>query len=179
MMNTNGFTVWLTGMSGTGKTTMADYLAARLRQVGRNVEVLDEEEVAASLWNGIGDSKDERNQVVRRLGYVSNLLSRNGVAVLVAAGVAVAVRMAAHRSAPSDEPVVRTNRYEVGSCVTISPGPMVSILSCGRPNSGRVKATTDYPRPCPSGTETVSVVAEQVSVCLSGTSPSPGDLPGS
>lgn len=101
------------------------------------------------------------------------------VAVLVAAGVAVAVRMAAHRSAPSDEPVVRTNRYEVGSCVTISPGPMVSILSCGRPNSGRVKATTDYPRPCPSGTETVSVVAEQVSVCLSGTSPSPGDLPGS
>ena len=85
MANTNGFTVWLTGMSGSGKTTLADYLAARLRQVGRSVEVLDESEVSDDLWKGIGDSKDERNVIVRRLGYVANLLSRNQVAVLVAA----------------------------------------------------------------------------------------------
>ena len=83
--NENGFTVWFTGMLGTGKTTMADYIAARLRQVDRNVEVLDEEELAEDLWQGVGDTKDERHQIVRRLGYVANLLSRNGTATLVAA----------------------------------------------------------------------------------------------
>jgi adenylylsulfate kinase len=84
MAQNNGFTVWLTGMSGTGKTTMANYIAARLRQVDRNVEVMDEGDVAESLWQGAGETKDERNMIVRRLGFVANLLSRNNVAVLVA-----------------------------------------------------------------------------------------------
>lgn len=83
MAQTLGFTVWLTGMSGTGKSTMAAYIAARLRQVDRNVEILDENELGNDLWQGIGDSKDERMTVVRRLGYVAGLLTRNGVAVLV------------------------------------------------------------------------------------------------
>lgn len=85
MAPTNGFTVWLTGMSGTGKTTLANYIGARLRQVGRNVEILDESDVEEALWKGQGDTKEERITVVRRLGYVANLLSRNGTAVLVAA----------------------------------------------------------------------------------------------
>jgi adenylylsulfate kinase len=72
-------------MLGTGKTTLAAYLAARLRQVGRNVEVLDEKDLGDELWKGIGDTKEDRNLVVRRLGYVANVLSRNDVAVLVAA----------------------------------------------------------------------------------------------
>ena len=80
-----GFTVWLTGMSGTGKSTLASYIAARLRQVGRSVEVLDEAEIAEDLWKGMGESKDERNEIVKRLGYVANLLTRNQVATLVAA----------------------------------------------------------------------------------------------
>jgi adenylylsulfate kinase len=84
MAHQNGFTVWFTGMLGTGKTTMANYIAARLRQVDRNVEVLDEEEVADDLWASVGDTKDERNQIVRRLGYVANMLTRNGVCTLVA-----------------------------------------------------------------------------------------------
>jgi adenylylsulfate kinase len=85
MGQNNGFTVWLTGMSGTGKSTLASYISARLRQVGRNVEVLDESEVAEDLWTGVGDSKDERNMIVRRLGFVANLMTRNGVSTLVAA----------------------------------------------------------------------------------------------
>lgn len=83
MAQTTGFTVWLTGMSGTGKSTMAAYIAARLRQVDRNVEILDENELQDDLWQGLGDSKDERNTIVRRLGYVAGLLTRNNVAVLV------------------------------------------------------------------------------------------------
>ncbi len=85
MASMNGFTVWLTGMSGTGKSTLANYIAARLRQVGKNVEILDEEQVGQVLWQGAGDSKEERVVSVRRLGYVAQLLSRNGAAVLVAA----------------------------------------------------------------------------------------------
>ncbi len=85
MAQTLGFTVWLTGMSGTGKSTMAAYIAARLRQIDRNVEILDENELGDELWQGLGDSKDERMTIVRRLGYVAGLLTRNGVAVLVPA----------------------------------------------------------------------------------------------
>jgi adenylylsulfate kinase len=84
MAQTTGFTLWLTGMLGTGKTTMANYLAARLRQVGRPVEVLDEEELADELWAGLGDTKDDRNVMVKRMGYVAKLLTRNNVCVLVA-----------------------------------------------------------------------------------------------
>ena len=83
MAQTTGFTVWLTGMSGTGKSTMAAYIAARLKQVDRNVEILDENELGDDLWQGLGDTKDERNTIVRRLGFVAGLLSRNNVAVLV------------------------------------------------------------------------------------------------
>jgi adenylylsulfate kinase len=83
MPSTTGFTLWLTGMHGTGKSTMASYIAARLRQVGRNVEILDEGEIGDELWQGLGDSKDERSTIVRRIGYVAQLLTRNNVAVLV------------------------------------------------------------------------------------------------
>lgn len=84
MAQNTGFTLWLTGMSGSGKTTLAEYVAARLRQVGRAVEVLDEGELHDELWTGDADTKDERVVNVRRTGFVANLLTRNGVATLVA-----------------------------------------------------------------------------------------------
>jgi len=80
-----GFTVWLTGMLGAGKTTLAEYVAARLRQVGRNVEILDEETLAPVMWKEVGDTKEDRLLIGRRIGFMADVLSRNEVCTLVAA----------------------------------------------------------------------------------------------
>lgn len=84
MPQNNGFTLWLTGMACSGKTTLASYIAARLRQVGRNVELIDENEVGPHLWGEAPETKEQRTEAVRRLGFVASLLSRNQVATLVA-----------------------------------------------------------------------------------------------
>lgn len=84
-MNERGFTVWITGLSGAGKSTIAARLADELRQAGRKVEVLDGDEVRTTLSSDLGFSKEARDANIRRIGYVARLLSRNGVAVIVAA----------------------------------------------------------------------------------------------
>jgi adenylylsulfate kinase len=78
-----GVTVWLTGLSGAGKTTIADAVAAALRAAGREVEVLDGDEVRRGLSAGLGFSRDDRDTHVRRVGFVAELLARHGVVVLV------------------------------------------------------------------------------------------------
>jgi adenylylsulfate kinase len=85
MAQETGFTVWLTGMLGAGKTTLATYIEARLRQVGRKVEILDEDDLQDELWKDLeGGTKEERMTIARRLGFVADVLTRNGVATLVA-----------------------------------------------------------------------------------------------
>src|SRR5882724_6006129 len=85
MKSNKGFTVWLTGLSGAGKTTLAARLAAELTVRGLNVEVLDGDEVRTNLSKGLGFSKEDRDTNIRRIGYVCRLLSRNGVGTLSAA----------------------------------------------------------------------------------------------
>jgi adenylyl-sulfate kinase len=80
-----GFTLWLTGMSGAGKSTLSQPVAARLRALGLRVEVLDGDVVRTNLSAGLGFSKEDRDINVRRIGFVANLLARNGVAVITAA----------------------------------------------------------------------------------------------
>ena len=80
-----GFTVWLTGLSGAGKSTIAQELERRLRARDRNVEVLDGDVVRTHLSKGLGFSKEDRDTNIRRIAFVSQLLTRNGVAVITAA----------------------------------------------------------------------------------------------
>ncbi len=84
-MQQRGVTVWFTGLSGSGKTTISQALEAKLRAAGAKLEVLDGDIVRTNLTKGLGFSKEDRDENVRRIGFVSNLLTRNGVIVLVSA----------------------------------------------------------------------------------------------
>jgi adenylyl-sulfate kinase len=80
-----GFTVWFTGMSGAGKSTISRLLELKLRQFGARVEVLDGDVVRTHLSKGLGFSKEDRDENVRRIGFVCELLARNGVIAVAAA----------------------------------------------------------------------------------------------
>ena len=79
-----GFTVWLTGMSSSGKTTAARLLEARFRASGASVEVLDGDLVRTQLGKELGFSKADRDENVRRIGFLCELLSRNGIVAIAA-----------------------------------------------------------------------------------------------
>ena len=94
-----GFVVWFTGLSGAGKSTVANALHAELARRGRHAELLDGDEVRAHLSKGLSFSKEDRDTNIRRIGYVARLLSRNGV-VAIAAAISPyrAVRNEVHRA---------------------------------------------------------------------------------
>ena len=80
-----GFTLWFTGLSGSAKSTISVLIAKRLREMGRNVEILDGDEVRTNLSKGLGFSKEDRDTNIKRIGYVAKLLSRNGTVAITAA----------------------------------------------------------------------------------------------
>jgi adenylylsulfate kinase len=80
-----GFTLWFTGLSGAGKTTVSEIVEKELKERGLRVEVLDGDIVRTNLSKGLGFSREDRNVNVLRIGFVANLLTRNGVAVIVSA----------------------------------------------------------------------------------------------
>ena len=81
----DGLCVWLTGLSGSGKSTIGRIAAGELRDRGRRVEVLDGDDVRQNLCAGLGFSREDRDINVHRIAWVANLLSRNGVVTFVAA----------------------------------------------------------------------------------------------
>ena len=80
-----GVTVWFTGLPSAGKTTIANLVGERLAQGGRPVEVLDGDVVRSHLSRGLGFSKADRDENIRRIGFVAGLLTGHGVIVLVSA----------------------------------------------------------------------------------------------
>ncbi|HZV77310.1 MAG TPA: adenylyl-sulfate kinase [Candidatus Babeliales bacterium] len=80
-----GFTVWLTGLSGAGKSTIAERLAPELTVRGCHVEVLDGDEVRTHLSKGLGFSREDRDINIGRISFVASLLVKHGAAVITAA----------------------------------------------------------------------------------------------
>jgi adenylyl-sulfate kinase len=80
--NSKGFTLWFTGLSGAGKSTIADALAPKLREKGLKVERLDGDIVRKSLTKDLGFTMEDRKKNIERVTFVAKLLTRNGVAVL-------------------------------------------------------------------------------------------------
>lgn len=80
----SGFVLWFTGLSGAGKSTVAQKVAEKLKERNVKFEILDGDEVRENLTRDLGFSKEDRDENIRRIGYVAKLLSRNGVGVLTA-----------------------------------------------------------------------------------------------
>jgi adenylylsulfate kinase len=80
-----GVTIWLTGLSGAGKSTIANALCEKLAAAGVPFELLDGDVVRTHLSKGLGFSREDRDTNVRRIGWVCQLLNRHGVAAVVAA----------------------------------------------------------------------------------------------
>ena len=79
------FTLWFTGLSGSGKSTLARMVSKKLTECGINHEVLDGDVVRTNLSKGLGFSKEDRDTNIRRIGFVCNMLTRNGVTAIAAA----------------------------------------------------------------------------------------------
>lgn len=84
-MTNTGFTIWFTGLSGAGKSTLSEVIERRLRERGRNVEILDGDIVRTHLSKGLGFSREDRDTNIKRIAFVCSLLTRNGVACISAA----------------------------------------------------------------------------------------------
>ena len=81
-MSDRGFTVWFTGLSGAGKSTVAEMLFHELQARGMKTEILDGDVVRQNLSKGLGFSKEDRDLNILRIGFVAGLLTRNGVATI-------------------------------------------------------------------------------------------------
>ncbi|MGH7662112.1 MAG: adenylyl-sulfate kinase [Vulcanimicrobiaceae bacterium] len=98
-MNVNGFAIWLTGLSGAGKSTISDALTRRLRSRGRAVQVLDGDVIRTHLSNGLGFSREDRDLNVARIAFVASVAVRNGgIAIVSAISPYAEAREAARRS---------------------------------------------------------------------------------
>ncbi len=81
-MSDTGFTLWFTGLSGSGKTTIAEIVQEEMIRRGLKVELLDGDVVRQHLSKGLGFSKEDRDTNIRRVGFVCKLLTRNGIVAI-------------------------------------------------------------------------------------------------
>jgi adenylyl-sulfate kinase len=102
-----GFTIWFTGLSCSGKTTLSKLVASDLRKRGlKRIEILDGDVIRTNLSKGLGFSREDRDTNIRRIGFICKLLSRNGV-------IAIAAAISPFRQARD------LNRSEIGDFVEV------------------------------------------------------------
>jgi adenylyl-sulfate kinase len=111
-----GFTIWLTGLSGAGKSTVAAILEQRLRAMDRRVEVLDGDVVRTHLTSGLGFTREDRDANIRRVGWVCEILSRNDV-------IAIAAVISPYRAVRDEI------RQRIGRFVEVHMDAPVEVLS--------------------------------------------------
>ncbi|OPZ22878.1 MAG: putative bifunctional SAT/APS kinase [candidate division BRC1 bacterium ADurb.BinA364] len=116
-MPSQGFTLWFTGLSGAGKSTLAEACVEELRRRGETkIEVLDGDVIRTNLSKGLGFSKEDRDTNIRRIGFVCELLTRNGV-------IAIAAAIAPYRS------VREENRKRIGRYVEVFCDCPIEVLA--------------------------------------------------
>jgi adenylyl-sulfate kinase len=84
-MARKGFVLWFTGLSGSGKSTLSSLVAAEIEGRGLHVERLDGDEIRMHLSRGLGFSREDRDENIRRIGFVAKLVSRSGACAIAAA----------------------------------------------------------------------------------------------
>ena len=78
-VNAGGATIWFTGLPSSGKSTIAEALAEKLRKEGFRVERLDGDVIRKHLWSELGFSKQDRDENIRRAAFLAGILTRNGI----------------------------------------------------------------------------------------------------
>ena len=123
-----GFTVWFTGLPSAGKTTLAQLLADELTKRGHEVEVLDGDALRRQLSRGLGFTKQDRDENIRRVGFVCRLLTRHGT-------VAIAAAISPYRAVRDEV------RAEIGNFVEV----YVQTSRSKRASRGTLRASTKKP----------------------------------
>ena len=146
-----GFTVWFTGLSGSGKSTIAERVALKLERRGLPVEILDGDVVRTNLSKGLGFSHEDRDENIKRVGFVCQLLTRNGV-------VAVASVISPYREARDH------NRQKIKNFIEVYTRCPMEICAqrdikglYQKAQNGEIKGFTgvDYPYEPPLNAEVV------------------------
>lgn len=156
-MTQKGFILWFTGLSGSGKTTISAALAPKLKARGCKVELLDGDVVRTHLSKGLGFSREDRDTNIRRIGFVANLLSRNGV-------VAITAAISPYRSVRDEIRAIEPNFVEVyvkASLETCEARDVKGLYAKAR--AGEIKGFTgiDDPYEEPLNPEIICSTAEE------------------
>ncbi len=165
-----GMVVWLTGRPSSGKTTLSQYIKEQLCGAGHKVEWLDGDVVRHELCRDLGFSMEDRNENVRRIGFVAELLSRNGIIVLVSA-------ISPYRAARAEV------RQRVGNFIEVYVNAPLSVCQSRdvkglyrKAQNGELKGLTGFDDPyepplwpevqCRTGEETIEESARKVIACI-------------